>query len=84
LAFFALGLQISLIVAIVAISISVLISVVTFLPGGLGSQELITIAFISSMYYLSMDKIMAALFLGRIVSFWMYALVGALLLLGLK
>lgn len=84
IAFRSLGLSVSLISTIVIIPIASLISVLTLLPGGIGSAEIITVLFFSSLYGFSLAELTATVLLGRLLSFWVYAVVGAIMLSTLK
>jgi uncharacterized protein (TIRG00374 family) len=84
LGFKALGLEITLISAVVIFPIANLISVLTLLPGGIGSTEIITVLFFSSLFSLGLPEITAAVLIGRLLSFWIYIIVGALIFSNLK
>jgi uncharacterized protein (TIRG00374 family) len=82
--FRALDLSVPLMSAITAVPIASLISVLTFLPGGIGSNEAVSVLFFTALSPLTMAEVMAALILARTMSFWMYAIVGATILPSLK
>jgi hypothetical protein len=84
IAFLALGLDVPLLPLLVAYPLAVLISVVTFLPGGLGSMEAVLVIFFTSFYSLSLAEITAAVLLGRFLTFWIYVILGTLFLSGFK
>ncbi|MBL7206841.1 MAG: flippase-like domain-containing protein [Candidatus Aenigmarchaeota archaeon] len=80
----ALGLNITLLSAVAIISIATLISVITFLPGGIGSSEIIMVLLISSIFAFSLPEITTAVLLARILAFWMYAFFGIIFMNLLK
>lgn len=82
--FLSLGFDVPVISAIAALSVTTLISVLTFLPGGLGSSEVISVAFFTSLTTLTMADVTAAAILARLLSYWAYVVVGALLLSVMK
>ena len=65
---------------IVTVSLSTLIAVLTFLPGGIGSSEVVAVAFLTSLFPLSVADVTAAALLNRFIGFWVYIVVGAGLL----
>ena len=83
-AFLSLGFNVTLVAAVTAICVSTLISVLTFLPGGIGSSELISVAFFMSITALTMADITAAAIVSRALSYWIYVVVGAALLCTMK
>jgi hypothetical protein len=84
LAFLALGVQVSLLACLVIIPIAVLIGLLSMLPGGLGSSEIIAAAFFASIFPISLAQVTAAVLLGRAMSYWMSLAVGGFCLSGLK
>jgi uncharacterized protein (TIRG00374 family) len=79
-AFLSLGFNITYAAAMAAICVSTLIAVLTFLPGGIGSSEVIAVAFLTSLFPLSAADVTAAALLNRFIGFWVYTVVGAGLL----
>ncbi|MDI6806912.1 MAG: flippase-like domain-containing protein [Candidatus Aenigmarchaeota archaeon] len=84
LAFKSLGLEVTILSTIVILAITALLSVLTLLPGSLGSAEIISALLFTSIFPLSLAEVTAAVLLARFLSFWMYALVGSILLPTLK
>lgn len=80
IAFYSLGLQISFVSAMTAVSIAVLIGVFTILPGALGSYEIISVTFFMAIYSYSAAQLTGGVLLGRFLSFWLYAIIGAIFL----
>ncbi len=80
IAFKALGLEVTLLSTIVIVPIAALISILTFLPGGIGSAEIITVLFFTSLFPLTLAEVTATALLGRLLSFWIYAALGSVLL----
>lgn len=80
LAFKALSLEVTLVSTIVIVPVAALISILTFLPGGIGSAEIITVLFFTSLFPLTLAEVTATALLGRFLSFWIYALLGSILL----
>lgn len=78
--FKALGLEVTMISTIVIVPIAALISILTFLPGGIGSAEIITVLFFTSLFPLSLAEVTATALLGRFLSFWIYVALGTVLL----
>jgi uncharacterized protein (TIRG00374 family) len=61
-------------------AISILVGVITFLPGGLGSSEGVSMLIFTTFLSISPAKVLAAAILARIFSYWNYILVGIVLL----
>lgn len=80
LAFYSIGLKISYSLALGALTISVLVSVLSFLPGGLGSSEFVLALLFGSVMGFGLAQVTSAAFIGRLMSFWMTALVGLIFL----
>lgn len=84
LAFLSIGVSVNYPVVLTALLISSLVSVLTLLPGGLGSGEVVMVVFFTSLMGLTMVQITTAAILGRLMSFWMTAAIGSVFLLGLN
>lgn len=84
MAFLSLGFNVTYVAAMTAICVSTLIAVLTFLPGGIGSSELLSVAFFMSITSLAMADITAAAIVSRALSYWVYVIVGAGLLATMK
>lgn len=80
MSFKALDVDISLGVAIVAISVGTLIGVLSFLPGGLGASETTIFTIVAKFTLLPPAKVTAAILLSRFFSFWLYMLLGMIIL----
>lgn len=77
--FYALNIPINPLICIVIVSISVLISMVTALPGGLGSKEVVFVAILTSISGLTAPEATAGVLLGGFMSFWTTVIVGSFL-----
>jgi len=84
ISFLALGFHISYIVSVTALCVATLIAVLTFLPGGVGSGEVVIVVFITSVTTLTLADITAAAIIARILSYWVYVSLGAVLLVTMK
>lgn len=60
--------------------IVLLLSILTFLPGSLGSGEVISVTLYSSLISAPISVITSAKILGRLVNFWIYIVLGAIFL----
>jgi len=80
LAFSALGLNVDIFVVVAMLSAITLIAVLTFLPGGLGSSELLIVSIFTVLFPLSMTDVIAASLLSRFMGFWIYIGLGAFLI----
>ncbi|RLJ02934.1 MAG: hypothetical protein DRP11_02225 [Candidatus Aenigmatarchaeota archaeon] len=59
-------------------SFSILLSIITFLPGGLGSAEIITVLTFTALFpFLTSSDVTATVLISRFMSFWMSVIVGA-------
>jgi uncharacterized protein (TIRG00374 family) len=83
-AFLSLGFEVPFVAVVASVCVATLVSVLTFLPGGIGSAELITVAFFMSITTLTMADITAAAIVSRALSYWIYVAVGAALLATMK
>jgi len=86
LAFMAIGMgggQL-LIATTASVSLSTLIAVLTFLPGGLGSSEVVGVAFLTSLFPFTIADVTAASLLTRFLGFWIYIVVGGILLVTMR
>jgi len=79
IAFKTINIEVSFFVCLFSISISVLVSVITFLPGGLGINEAIILLIFSSLYKLTPAQIMAGMILSRLYAYWPYVFIGAII-----
>lgn len=79
LCFKSIGLEANPLACVVAIAFSVLIGVLTFLPGALGSSEVVTVAFFTSLFSLSLPQVTTATLLLRFLFFWPYVVLGSLI-----
>ena len=84
LAFKSIGLEVSLLSTIVITAITTSIAILTFLPGGLGSGEIIYVILFTALFNLGLSEVTAAILIARFLSLWMYALFGSILLPTLK
>lgn len=79
LAFYSLGLQISFLIALAIIPISLFIGVISFLPGTLGTNEIVSAGLFLAIYTFSLAEITTAVLLYRFITFWMYILIGSVI-----
>jgi uncharacterized protein (TIRG00374 family) len=84
IAFLALGFNVSLAAAVTSLSVTTLIAVITFLPGGIGAAEFTSVAFFASITALTMADITAVAILSRVLSYWITIVLGAFLLATMK
>jgi len=84
IAFASLGFSVGYMAVLAALCITTLISVLTFLPGGIGSGEILMVAFLTAVTSLSMADITAAAIVTRFLSYWVYVAAGAILLATMK
>ncbi|MHA1829788.1 MAG: lysylphosphatidylglycerol synthase transmembrane domain-containing protein [Candidatus Heimdallarchaeaceae archaeon] len=82
--FKSLGLSVSFISTIVVIPIAALIGVLSFLPGGLGSNEIVMVLFFIALFPLTVAEVTTAVLLGRFFSFWIYVFIGSIMLSTVK
>ncbi len=78
LSFIALGLHADILVCVSILSISILISILTSLPGGIGSNEVIMVLLFTAFSPFEIAPITAAVLISRIVSMWLSVVVGGL------
>lgn len=79
-AFLAVGVDAPILMVIVVKTISTLIAVLTFLPGSLGSGEIIRVALFSGLLAADVSVITSGVLIGRVLNLFIYAFVGAVLL----
>jgi len=84
LAFFSIGIEVSYMIVLTALMISTLVGVLTFLPGGLGSAEVVMVLFFGSLLGLGLVEVTTVALLGRFMSFWMTVFVGSAFLATIK
>lgn len=84
LAFSALGMSVDIFAVTTMLSAVTLIAVLTFLPGGLGSSELLIVSIFTLLFPLSMTDVIAASLLSRFMGFWIYIGLGAFLILTMR
>ncbi len=77
LCFMSIGIEMNLWACIAVVPLSILIGVITFLPGSLGSSEVITVTFFTTLFSLSLSQVTAVTLLSRLLLFWPYIIVGA-------
>ncbi len=76
--FSSINIQIPVFAAIVIVPVTSLIAILTFLPGGLGSGEIISVFLFTSLFNIELAAITSAILIGRLLSFWMYVVIGSL------
>lgn len=79
LAFYSLGLQISFVIALTVIPISLFIGVVSFLPGTLGTNEIVSVGLFLAIYGFTLAESTTAVLLYRFISFWLYIIIGSVI-----
>ena len=84
ISFLALGLEVELLPVLTLVPLISLVSILTMLPGGLGSSELLAVVLFTSLYPLSPAEVTAAALLSRLLSSWPYALLGSAFLSSMK
>ncbi|MBI4017838.1 MAG: flippase-like domain-containing protein [Candidatus Aenigmarchaeota archaeon] len=77
-AFLAVGTNVPLIPLIGITSISILVGVLSFLPGGLGSTEISSVLLFVTLGFATLPQASAAVLLARIMSYWVYVAVGSI------
>ncbi len=82
--FLALGLDVEFLPVLTLVPLISLVSILTMLPGGLGSSELLAVVLFTSLYPLSPAEVTAAALLSRLLSSWPYALLGSAFLSSMK
>jgi uncharacterized protein (TIRG00374 family) len=78
--FMAIGLYVNPLLSIIVCSTSVLISVATFLPGGLGAGEAVNLLILTNILSISPAEVMTATLISRFFGYWMYAIIGSIIL----
>ncbi len=84
LSFLSLGVEVSLVSAITILPIATFIGVLSFLPGSLGSFELINVMFFTQLYQITLPEVTAAILVNRFLVFWPYIILGFIFLSSLK
>lgn len=79
LSFLSIGLNVGIWACIAVIPFSILIGLLTLLPGAIGSSELVIVAFFTSLFALTLPQVTAIALLSRLLLFWPYVIVGAVL-----
>jgi len=79
LCFKSIGLNVYPWACLAVIPLSVLIGILTFLPGALGSSEVITVTFFTTLFAISISQVTAVTLIGRFLLFWPYIIIGAIL-----
>ena len=77
LSFKSIGLDVYPIACVAVIPLTVLIGVMTFLPGALGSSEVITVTFFTTLFSITLPQVTAVAMISRLLMFWPYIIVGA-------
>jgi len=82
--FLSIGISISIAFSVTIVAFTTLIAVLTFLPGGLGSSEAVSVLVFTKLFNLSIAEVMSAAILSRLFGYWVYVLLGAVLLASSK
>ncbi len=83
-ALLSLELYISPVLVITLVPLATLLSVLTFLPGGLGSGEALVVMLFSFVSALAVHELTASVLLARIVSFWPCVMIGMFFVLRIQ
>lgn len=81
IAFVSLGFYIPYLLIFSFYPLAILISILTFLPGGLGSVEVALVSFLSAFLSSNITDLTAGVILGRMLTFWVYTLLGVIFLI---
>ncbi len=84
LCFLSIGINVNILAAVSFLTISMLIGVVSFLPGGLGSSEVVMVLLFTTVFLLPLHSVTAAVLIARFLSLWFNIIVGSLCLGSLK
>jgi len=78
-AFHSIGVSIGLSPCIAILPLSILLGILTFLPGSIGSSELITVTFFTTLFGVALSDVTAVTIITRFLSYWPYVFLGAAL-----
>ncbi|MBI4017976.1 MAG: flippase-like domain-containing protein [Candidatus Aenigmarchaeota archaeon] len=78
LAFKAIGVDVPYLWVLTMVPIATLAGVLSLLPGGIGSSELVGVVFFVTVLGITPAQATAAALLARLMSYWMYVLAGSL------
>jgi len=78
LVFKSLDMNPSLLFSIGIFSIAMLIAIISFIPGGIGSQEAVMVLLFSSIFSFTIPLTTAAVLIYRIISLWLNLLIGGI------
>jgi hypothetical protein len=78
--FLSVGIYIDPAFTTVVVAVTTLIAVLTFLPGGIGSSEAVTILIFTKFFSLTPAEVMSAAILSRAFGYWTYVVLGAVLI----
>ena len=84
LIFKSIGLDIPIIYTIVIVPLVTLVSVLTFLPGGLGSAEIMHVLIFTSIFGITASEVTVAILLSRFLFYLLYASVGSMFIFNFK
>lgn len=76
IAFVSIGIELPLFLVVSIFAFSVLMGVITFLPGGIGSMEFVFVLILSS--FIVTSQAMAGVILGRFLTFWFVMFISSL------
>lgn len=79
LCFKSIGLSVYPWACVAVIPLAVLIGVLTFLPGAIGSSEVVTVTFFTTTFALALHQVTAVTLINRLALFWPYVIIGAIL-----
>ncbi|UCG95104.1 MAG: flippase-like domain-containing protein [archaeon] len=77
--FMALGMSVPFWACVAVVPLAILIGVLTFLPGAIGSAEVIKATFFTTLFSFTLSQATAATLISRFLIFWPYVFVGAVL-----
>lgn len=82
--FTSLGFEVSLASTMFIIPVATLVSVITLLPGGIGSSEIVIVLFFSSLFGLTFADVTSVAIVTRLATFWSSTMLGAFFFSRLK
>lgn len=75
--FMAFGFGVSLASTMFIVPVATLISVITLLPGGIGSSEIVVVLFFTSLFGLTAAEVTSVALVARVSTFWVSTFLGA-------
>ncbi len=78
--FISFNLDVTLASTLFIVPVSTLIAVISLLPGGIGSSEIITVLFFASLFGLTFTDVTTVTLVARVATFWSSTILGAIFL----